>query len=225
MNVAVLNGRPVMVGTKLKYKEECGDMCNDSHVVVTNLTENGFVSYNYGGEIDGQVRENELANTFEHLEEVNLNQNEYQLSSITDLLMIPDDRLEICLHELLLAVRTNRTVMAATIAEYEQFGSMKFTPQDVRVLWNLQMPSIRWQDNGENKSEVNMNGTSILSVKIVTPEVDPMDVNIGDHEYYVLNLEGQVVANINAFNEEDATTKARHHHGGRARVVWRKYVG
>lgn len=166
MNVAKLNGRPVMVGTKLEFLEEDRKgMWGDDYLIVTRVSDNGNIEYvGNGGEVDGQVRESELRFTFKHLEVVKSNENEYTLAAISDFLTIPNDKLDACFEELKLAIRSLRATMAATIAEYEELGGMKFTDQDKKVLWASMLPKLVWLDNGQNKTDVKMNGEQVMSV-------------------------------------------------------------
>jgi hypothetical protein len=225
MNIAILNGRPVMVGTKLEYLDQARkEMWGDDYVVVTRLWENGRIEYEgNGGEVEGATRESELAKNFQHYNQVNPTPNEYAITCIADFLSIPDDKLDACFEELKLAIRSSRAVSAATIAEYEEIGKMTFTDQDKKVLWRAQLPVIVWQDNGKNTTDVLMNGRHVMTAQM-SEQFDPMDVSVGDNEYFVV-IDDDTKRNINAYDAAEANAKAKHHFGPNAHAVWRKYVG
>lgn len=237
-----LNGRPVLVDTKLQYIDpESREVWGDEFLTVTDVTGSSIEYIGSAGEVEGRISVRELPNCFKHYDEPKA-AGVYTLSQIADLLTVPDDRLDACLDGLKDAIRTVRVAATAALIVAQENNNIVFSESDKQLFLREALPHIVWNDNDKNTNEVQYNGEAILATTRIADAVnheqaiqsatyksdaveDKFDVNKGDNDYYVIDLEGQTIANVNAYGHEDALIKARHHHGDRSRVVWRKYVG
>lgn len=219
-----LNGRPLFVGSKLKYKDqEMKEMWGDDYLIVTGITQTNLTYEGSAGEVSGTVSAKELPNTFVHHEDENEKSNEYLIAHITDLITIPDDRLDACLDGLKDSIRAVRLSITAGIVNAEEQQNIKFTDEDKKLFVREVFGSVTWIDDGENTQEVRQGGETLLTITRVEAD-DKFDLDRGDNEYFLV-VDGETKRHMNAYDQEEASAKARHHYGLGATAVWRKYVG
>lgn len=166
MNIIMLNGRPVMRGTKLDYVDaQKKEMWGDDYLTVTEVGPHLGVDYiGNGGEIHGNISLRELPNVFKHYEGIQTETNDirtFSFSHISDLLSVPDELLDACLDEMKLAIRTVRLGVVAQAEQISDDLHCKFERDDLQVLARHMLPVLVWQDDGKNKSQVNIGGASM----------------------------------------------------------------
>ena len=173
MNIVMLNGRPVMRGTKLDYVDpQKKQMWGDDFLTVTNVGSHLGVEYvGNAGEIDGLVTLKDLPLLFKHHEEVSTETDgvrTFGFSHISDLLAVPDELLDSCLDELKLALRTVRLGVTAQAESIGDDLRCKFAPEDFQVLARHMLPVLVWQNDGKNKTQLNINGKEALTAEVKT---------------------------------------------------------
>jgi hypothetical protein len=175
MLIATLNGRPVMIGTKLDYVDPAKkEMWGDNYLTVTAVGPHIGVDYvGNAGEIQGNISLKELPNVFKHHKEIKTetgNVKTYSLGFIADLLSIPDGRLDAALDELKIGLRTMRLGLTAMAESISDDLNVRFEPEDFQVLAFNRLPKITWTDDGKNETILNV-GQESLTVQMKS---DPM---------------------------------------------------
>lgn len=207
MNIVMLNGRPVMRGTKLDYVDaEKKKMWGDDYLTVTDVGPHLGVDYvGNAGEIHGNITLRELPNVFKHYEEVSTETDgirTFAFSHISDLLTVPNELLDTCLDELKIALRTVRLGVTAQAEQISDDLRCKFAPEDFQVLARRMLPVLVWQDDGKNKTQVNISGESMT---VEHTKAVPKDEDLLLFKVY---HDGMLNGTIKAANKEAAQAAA-----------------
>lgn len=102
----------------------------------------------------------------------------YSISHITDLLSVPDDRLDECLDSMKQMIHTMRLVTDAAIAVHQEKYNLVLNENSKRAFIALRLPVMTWVDDGTNDSTVTSQGKTLLSVKTAFA-TKPKDTNEG----------------------------------------------
>jgi hypothetical protein len=94
--------------------------------------------------------------------------NRYVLRYMTDLLDIPDDRLDDCLDQLKESIRAVRLGRTAMIASIEEETGKKLEGDGIKAATRMAIPHIVWADDGEHKTSLTHNGQKVMEVNVIT---------------------------------------------------------
>lgn len=113
--------------------------------------------------------------------------NQYTLRFLTDLLGVPDERLDDCLDTMKQMIRSMRLVATAAVAEHEEANQFTMTDEQKQEFIRFSFPSMIWIDDGTTINTITNNGEPMLTVQTVLPEesekmhIDQPLVLYGDH--------------------------------------------
>lgn len=155
---AMLNDKPVTLGTLLEFlPEEKSDPDNllPEYVTVVDIT---ATMIEYEGEgVEGECRIDQLHKRFKHHEfaEEKLAMA-YPLEHITDLLNVPDERLDACLDEMKNMIRQMRAAVEPALAANEKEHNITLTRSQRRLYIRTVIPRVVWIDDDETYLKFNV---------------------------------------------------------------------
>lgn len=89
----------------------------------------------------------------------------YDFQHITDLLHVPDDRLDDCLDSMKQMIRTMRLVGTSAVEIYEADKNLVLTPVQKCEYIRSRLPVLTWVDDGTDDNTITHQGKTLLSVK------------------------------------------------------------
>jgi hypothetical protein len=108
----------------------------------------------------------------------------YTLNLVTDLLEVPDDRLNTCLNEMKVMIRAMRTVRAAAFIDAQEDDIDVDHPSQLnKVLF----PNVRWVDDGDATVRV-QHGSDTLIAVAPAPAATPDAGRVAELEAMVRKL-------------------------------------
>lgn len=111
----------------------------------------------------------------------------YSFSHITDVLQVPDDRLDECLDSMKQMIRAMRLVSTSALTLYQEDNNLVLTDVQKREYIRFHLPVLTWVDDGTDDSTVTNQGKTLLSITRSFPQQTENDrtkgglVLYGDH--------------------------------------------